>query len=43
MDTYVGMMMEVSWEQDWKVLTAIETSEVDRNTLFSAELPEIAD
>ena len=34
--TYVGMMMEVSLEQEEKVSAAIATSEVDRNALFSA-------
>jgi len=40
--TDMGMMMEVSWPQFTKVYAAIATSEVDRNALFSAEMPENA-
>ncbi len=40
--TYVGMMMEVSLTQFTNMYVAIATSEVGRNALFSAELPENA-
>ena len=40
--THVGMIMEDSWQQAQKVYAAIATSEVGKNALFSAELPENA-